>query len=205
MFISSLSIMVSTTVGALDIGETSGHSRDYHLVHSNDAWKTLIQAWENDLQQDVSKHSRSRRNSQQLSSASPSMDDIKAYIASHEKAFESSKKELIKLANRTAVLTGRLKSATSIEEKLERKNLTLDQLTDVIGLRLTCQTVDEANKIKTLIEADTETFSITEVSCYGMCPGAGKYRNSTGYRRIHLILFIKDKSIFLFFIFMLGY
>ena len=187
-------MMASSVFGELDVGESSGHSRDYHLLHSNDAWKTLVQAWEKDLH--VSTHSRARRDNQRQSSDAPSMDEIKAYIASHETAFEYSKKELIMLANRTAVLTGRLKSASSIDEKLVRKNLTLDQLTDVIGLRLTCQTVDEANRIKTLIEADTVAFNITEVTCYGMCPNAGKYRLSSGYRRIHLIIFIKDKSTF---------
>ena len=186
-----LSSLTTIAVSEFESGETAGHSRDYQLLHSSDAWEKMLDAWKQQHHQDWTTH-RARRN--QLSSAAPSIEDITRYIDTYKTAFESAKKTLIEIVNNTAVLTGRLKSASSIQEKLVRTNSSLDQLKDVIGLRLTCQTVDGALKIKDLIEKATDAFNVTETLCYGMCPGEGKYRD-TGYRRIHLILSIKEKGI----------
>ena len=67
----------------------------------------------------------------------------------------------------------------------------LTDLTDIIGMRLTCQTVDEALRLKDLVSNDSAHFEVNTTKCYGMCPGAGKY-TEIGYRRIHLILLVKE-------------
>jgi len=72
-----------------------------------------------------------------------------------------------------------------------RGNKTLEELHDVIGFRFTCQTVNDTLRMKQTLDDDETEFIITETVCYGMCPGHGKYRD-TGYRRIHLILLIRD-------------
>lgn len=168
--------------------EDIGHSRDYHDLHIEGAWDTMFQTWKRQHQNQ--EHAiRMRRDA---TGSWFSIEEIERYIESFKPAFTSAQESLLVLINKTAVLTGRLKSATSLQEKMTRKNLTtLDELTDVIGLRITSQTVDEALKIKDKIRNATKQFNITETSCYGMCPGSEKYRSS-GYRRIHLIINIKE-------------
>ena len=188
-----LVLLVSSFVlGDLDL--EAGHSRDYHLLHDDTAWHRMYDSWIKTNSYPSNQH-RFRRDHHSSSTEQPSLDEIKKFVESFKPAFESAQKSLLKIANKTAVLTGRLKSALSIQEKLVRKNITLKDLTDVIGMRFTCQTVNDSLRIKSQIEKDTTEFNITETKCYGMCPGHGKYRDS-GYRRIHLILLIKDGSKF---------
>ena len=187
-YLVSLTLVVSRVLALSSVdpvADYGGHSRDFHLLHhqeSDQAWETVSATWHK------SSHHMSRRDVGQQ----PSLDEIKEFIETFKPAFKSAQETITKMVNHSAVLTGRLKSAVSLQEKLVRKNETLDGLRDVIGLRLTCQTVNETIRIKDLILADTKNFNVTEVICYGICPGAGKYRPSTGYRRIHLIIYIKN-------------
>ena len=48
-------------------------------------------------------------------------------------------------------------------------------------------------RIKNLAAAYQQHFEVKETTCYGMCPGAGKY-DVSGYRRIHLILLIRSEN-----------
>lgn len=176
----ALSPMVT---GSPDSIEDIGHSRDFHLIDDATAWERMLISWNQNHQQQTHRYRRD--------SMGPSLEEIEKFIRTYESAFQSAQKTLLKLVNHTAILTGRLKSALSIQEKLVRKNQTLNDLTDIIGLRLTCQTVNDSLRIQELIMKAKSDFNVTEIKCYGMCPGSSKYRPS-GYRRIHLILFIKD-------------
>ncbi|XP_066914632.1 uncharacterized protein [Clytia hemisphaerica] len=191
MLVETLFLVFAISSNVLgDPGFEAGHSRDYHLLHDDTAWDRMYDSWIKTHSHLSSQH-RFRRNS--VSTEQPTLEEIKKFVEGFKPAFESAQKSLLKIANKTAVLTGRLKSALSIQEKLVRKNITFNDLTDVIGMRFTCQTVNDTLRIKSKIEKDTTDFNITETTCYGMCPGHGKYRDS-GYRRIHLILLIKDGS-----------
>ena len=169
-----------------------GHSRDYHLLDANipseEHWNQLVKRWLAEAQSCIT---RFRRETGEI--PIPSVKSIQAYINSFKPAFTEATDVITTLVNHSAVLTGRLKSASSVHEKLERKNCELKDLTDIIGMRLTCQTVDESLRMKKLISEASNYFEVKETKCYGMCPGAGKYR-SDGYRRIHLILVIKSDN-----------
>ena len=167
-----------------------GNSRDYHLLDANipsdEHWNQLVRRWSAEAQSLMTQQIRLKREADCI----PSLKEIQAYIKSFKPAFTVATDAITTLVNHSAVLTGRLKSASSVHEKLERKGCGLKNLTDMIGMRLTCQTVDECLRIQKLISEASDTFEVKETVCYGMCPGTGKYRDN-GYRRIHLILMIK--------------
>ena len=187
-----LAIYSAAVVASLDEHVIDGHTRHYHImdkdIPSIEHWNHLFVKWSIQTKS-LLDQGRLRRNTKDL----PSIDEIEKYIATFKPAFTEATDVLKKLVNHSAVLSGRLKSASSVHEKLERKGYDLKDLTDIIGMRLTCQTVDETLRIKDLISADQQHFEVMETTCYGMCPGAGKYKES-GYRRIHLILLIKSEN-----------
>ena len=93
----------------------------------------------------------------------------------------------------SAVVTFRLKSPESVLEKLVRKGYKLEQLNDLIGFRITAQSVNAVNTLAELVQADTKNFEVIEKECYGVCPEEkDKYRMKSGYRSIHFTLKIKE-------------
>jgi len=185
MYLLVLTFVCASAFDVDPVADSGGHSRDFHLLHHqepSDAWEAVSATWHK------ASHHMSRRDVAQQ----PSLEEIRNYVETFKPAFESVQGSISKIVNHSAILTGRLKSAASIQEKLLRYNETLDGLRDVIGLRLTCQTVNDTLIIKNKILADTKSFNVTKVTCYGICPGSGKYRPSSGYRRIHLIIYIED-------------
>lgn len=177
---------------ASDVHLTAGHSRDFIILDYSEPfdhqWSELLSKWENNWYSLDKKDNRLRRDS---NPSSPSLDEVREYIESFQPAFKEAFLAISSLVGNSAVLTGRLKSPESVKEKLERKGYGLGNLTDVIGMRLTCQTVDEVMRIKKLISDDSIDFEVTETICNGICPDSGKY-TSHGYRRVHLILLIKN-------------
>ena len=155
------------------------HSRNYHLLDDQDKWDKLFGHW--------NKLHRERRATEYLTN-----EKIRSYVNSFRPAFEAAS-TAIKALIKNCVLTGRIKSTASIAEKVKRKGVTMEDLTDIIGFRLTCQTVDMCLDGLSLFESGHPKFETLEKECYGMCPGKDKYRD-TGYRRIHLILQIKPEN-----------
>lgn len=155
------------------------HSRNYHLLDDQDKWDKLFGHW--------NKLHRERRATEYLTN-----EKIRSYVNSFRPAFEAAS-TAIKALIKNCVLTGRIKSTASIAEKVKRKGVTIEDLTDIIGFRLTCQTVDMCLDGLSLFESGHPKFETLEKECYGMCPGKDKYRD-TGYRRIHLILQIKPEN-----------
>ena len=155
------------------------HSRDYHLLDDQDEWDKLFTDW--------NKLHREKRVTEHLTN-----EKMKNYVKSFRPAFEAAS-TTIKALIKNCVLTGRLKSTASIAEKVKRKVVTMEDLADIIGLRLTCQTVNICLDALSLFQSGHPKSEILEKKSYGMCPGKGKY-SDTGYRRIHLVLRIKPES-----------
>ncbi|XP_065674469.1 uncharacterized protein LOC124819215 [Hydra vulgaris] len=160
-----------------------GHTRDYILLDDKlNSWDKLLSNWQREAKNNL----WVRRSSSGVSQI-PTLPEIEKFIKTHKQAFDSAQKNIKSIVNSSAVLTGRLKAAYSVQGKLEKDKTTLQELNDIIGLRLTCQTVNEALRITDAIKKDKKNFEILNEKCYGMCPNAGKYKEG-GYRRIHLIL-----------------
>ena len=92
-------------------------------------------------------------------------------------------------------LTGRIKSLQSLINKMNENKITdVRQITDIVALRVTLQTMSDISAFKQaiLIRHDEE---ITEIRCYGTCgPNIGirdmrekRYwpMRESGYRRLH--------------------
>lgn len=158
-----------------------GHSRDFQVLHKGSTvdWNKVL----SDLPQENETTTKSR---------TMSLED---YIESFEDHFNEAKRYLLKKIEevKPAKLIGRIKSVASIKEKQIRKNKALGNMKDIIGFRITAQTVDDAVKIKELLTKDSIFKAETSV-CYGMC-GNYPYRSS-GYRRIHVIIKIPANNIY---------
>ena len=157
-----LAIYFAAVVASLDEHVIDGHTRHYHNmdkdIPSIDHWNHLFVKWSVQTKS-LLDQGRLKRHTEDR----PSIDEIEEYIATLKPAFTEATDVLTKLVNHSAVLSGRLKSASSVHEKLERKGSELKDLNDLIGMRLTCQTVDEALRIKELISADQQHFEVKEM------------------------------------------
>ena len=60
-----LSSLTTIAVSEFESGETAGHSRDYELLHSSDAWEKMLDAWKQQHHQDWTTN-RARRTSSPL-------------------------------------------------------------------------------------------------------------------------------------------
>ncbi|XP_065674307.1 uncharacterized protein LOC124819218 [Hydra vulgaris] len=189
-FIASFINIYKSKVLAEDIG--FDHSRDYIFIEDEGDWEKLIQTWKTRAVNDFKNGYRIKRNAYTKNKV-PKLEEIEKFIKTFEPAFKFAQKTIKDIVKSSAVLTGRLKTAYSIQGKLEKSGTTLESLYDIIGLRLTCQTVSDSNQITNVIEKDTTNFEVIEKKCSGMCPGAKKYREG-GYRRIHLILRLKPDN-----------
>ncbi len=88
------------------------------------------------------------------------------------------------LRNPIEDVTGRVKTPKSIIEKLERLNMSLDdvnELTDIAGIRITCKYIQEAYEIYDLLNSRND-IKIVLVKDYI------KFPKPSGYRSLHLIV-----------------
>ena len=131
--------------------------------------------------------------SQYDSSGGPTMKELNAFIQSFKPALMYVTDLIEKMVNHSALLKTRLIDAATLRKELDFGKKDLEDATDIMEMRLTCQTITVALRIKDLISQDTEHFGVLETKCYGMCPGAGLYGES-GYRGIHMNLEIKDHN-----------
>ncbi len=87
------------------------------------------------------------------------------------------------LKNPIEDITGRLKSPTSILEKLERLNMDIDDvrdITDIAGVRITCKYIQDVYQIYDILKSRKD-IKIVLVKDYI------KYPKPSGYRSLHLI------------------
>ena len=162
-------VLISTACHAFELN--GGHSRDFQVIENEYSWDKLIENW-----RDVK---RSRRYVKE----SPTITEIEDFVRSFQPAFTTATKKMKSLAENYAVLTGRIKSTSSIAKKMQRNGIGLQDFVDIIGFRLTCQNVDAALKLRDMV-IDSPNFRIVKQKCFGVCPGSGKYYKS-GYRRVH--------------------
>lgn len=156
------------------------HTRDYTLLEDDSSVGAIYKKWHQEAPL------RFKREV-----GGPSFEEIETFIDTYQESFDLASAKLREIVGNDCVLTGRLKSAVSLQEKLVRKSEDLKEIKDIIGLRLTCQTVNDTLRITRIVEKQPEIFAVEEKKCYGICQGAGKYRD-TGYRRVHLILILKS-------------
>ena len=111
------------------------------------------------------------------------------------KSFEGDLERVLGKHRIVGIVTGRIKSLSSLKGKMEKDGITdFRQVTDIVGLRVTLQTLDDILKFK---EKYLGTFndSINEIRCYGVCgPAVGSSDprakiywpwKGSGYRRLH--------------------
>ena len=111
------------------------------------------------------------------------------------KRFEKHLNNILKKSQLNGVITGRIKSMSSLLRKMEKDGVTdYRKITDIVGLRVTLQTT---NDILTFKQAFQNSFDkqIKEIRCYGTCgpavevsdPREKKYWpwRGSGYRRLH--------------------
>ena len=97
------------------------------------------------------------------------------------------------------VVTGRIKTLSSLSEKMEKDGIKdYRKITDIVGARVTFQTIDDISKFKrAYLQAFNKT--VDEIRCYGVCgPAIGSFDQreriywpwkGSGYRRLHLKVF----------------
>ena len=83
-------------------------------------------------------------------------------------------------------VTGRVKTVNSILDKMKKKSIPMDQLEelveDIAGVRITCQFVEDIEKVAQLIEARSD-IEVQYAKDYV------KHMKESGYRSYHLIIF----------------
>ena len=111
------------------------------------------------------------------------------------KSFEEDLERVLRENEIVGVVTGRIKSLSSLRTKMKEDGITdYREITDIVGLRVTLQSTNEILKFKeTYIKSFNE--SVNEMRCYGVCgPSAGNLDPRTkwywpwkgsGYRRLH--------------------
>uniref|UniRef100_T1IUF0 RelA/SpoT domain-containing protein n=1 Tax=Strigamia maritima TaxID=126957 RepID=T1IUF0_STRMM len=178
-FISLVITVIELTVSTAH-DEFGGHSREFRSIHEPLDW---------DLMATNHRHIRSVIRPDNSSFSTPDAK-ISEFIYSHREAKELLVNNMEQLLNDSWVyMSIRIKSFRSLKEKLARKNYTLTQIRDTIGLRLTLQTTSEVKKVKQLLDTNStnKDFTIHEIRCYGICDMDMKY-TSNGYRRVHLLV-----------------
>jgi len=126
----------------------------------------------------------------------PSDKEIKQFIDSFKPVFSYLSKKISEIVSSSSLgyVTSRVKTVASVAGKLQRyPNTKLDELKDIVGFRITSRTVDAVLKVMSLIESQSD-LTILEKKCYGICPGVPPYRSTDGYRRVHYILSVLNKS-----------
>ena len=101
------------------------------------------------------------------------------------------------------LVTGRIKSISSLIERMKQFGISdYREITDIIGLRVTLQTLNDITAFKYAYQKEYDT-QITEIRCYGVCGpavSASDDRRETkywpwkdsGYRRLHYKIAIPD-------------
>ena len=118
------------------------------------------------------------------------------------RSFEADAERVLRKYQLVGVVTGRIKSLSSLKKKMEQDGITdFREITDIVGMRVTLQTIGDILKFK---QAYLHTFneSIDEIRCYGVCgpavgisdPRAKFYWpwKGSGYRRLHFKVIFHD-------------
>jgi (p)ppGpp synthase/HD superfamily hydrolase len=99
--------------------------------------------------------------------------DVQKHIAAHERAFPAILGKFKTAVGGMGVVDGRVKTLDSLTEKLTRKNKTLDQIGDTIGLRLTTSDIPTVYRALDALHKD---FTVTKVDDRIAKPADGVYR-----------------------------
>ena len=111
------------------------------------------------------------------------------------KQFEKELERTLKESHLEGIVTGRIKSMSSLLAKMEQDGVTdYHEITDIVGLRVTLQTMNDIHRFKIAYQNCFDK-DIDEIRCYGTCgPAVGnsdprekKYWpwRGSGYRRLH--------------------
>ncbi|WP_018921488.1 GTP pyrophosphokinase [Salsuginibacillus kocurii] len=122
------------------------------------------------------------------------MSNWEVYLAPYKQAVEELKVKMKGLREQYTMsskhtpiefVTGRVKPIVSIIEKVNRKQITMDQLeeeiTDISGIRLVCQFVTDIDTIVEMIHDRTD-FTVIEERDYI------KEKKDSGYRSYHMVI-----------------
>jgi putative GTP pyrophosphokinase len=89
-------------------------------------------------------------------------------------------------------VSGRVKSISSILDKVQKKNITLDQieerLVDIAGVRIICQFVEDIQKVVEIIRQRTDMEIISERDYIN-------HMKSSGYRSYHMIVLYEVQTL----------
>ena len=111
------------------------------------------------------------------------------------KKFEKDLETTLKESHLQGIVTGRIKSMSSLLAKMEKSGVTdYHEITDIVGLRVTLQTMNDIRRFKIAYQNGFDN-DIVEIRCYGTCgpavgnsdPRVKKYWpwKGSGYRRLH--------------------
>ena len=127
-----LTIYFAAVVASVDKFVIHSHTRHYHIMQKDISsirhWNHMFVKWSVEA-----KDSFDQGGPLERFTDLPSIDEIKKYIATFEPAFTKVSDILHLLVNDSAVLSGRLKSASSVHENLACKGCKMEDLTDIIG------------------------------------------------------------------------
>ena len=112
--------------------------------------------------------------------------DVQKHIAAYQQMYPQVLQRFQQTVGGFGKVESRLKTADSLQEKLARKNTTLDQVKDVVGLRVTVPSMGDLTKAVAALKGQ---FDIQEED--------NKINNPTGgiYRAYHLIANIDGKPV----------
>lgn len=89
-------------------------------------------------------------------------------------------------------VVGRVKSVTSILEKLKKKNISFDQMEeyveDIAGIRLICQFVEDIEKVADIIAKRSDM----EIKCI---KDYVKHHKESGYRSYHMVIYYQVETL----------
>lgn len=103
----------------------------------------------------------------------PPSKEVQDYVAQYSAIFPSAITKFSNAVEGMGQIAGRVKNPSSLEEKLQRKGKTLDQITDTIGLRLTAPDIATVYRA---LDSVTQSFKVTKVDDRIEKPLDGIYR-----------------------------